>query len=56
VLITKPLSGGSATFVTSSLNAGTHTINVTYAGDSNFKPGTGTLSPDISNGHHELDP
>src|SRR6202043_4076753 len=36
------LSGGTATFATSSLSAATHTITVSYSGDSNFQ---GSSSP-----------
>jgi hypothetical protein len=39
------LSGGRAAFATSSLSAGTHTITVSYSGDSNF---TGSLSSSIA--------
>ena len=39
---------GQATFTTSSLTAGTHTITAVYSGDSLFGGSTGTLSPDQS--------
>ena len=32
------ISGGVATFTTSSLSVGTHTINAVYSGDANFNP------------------
>ncbi len=35
-----PLSGGTATFSTSSLSLGWHTIYAVYAGDANFAPST----------------
>ena len=38
------LSGGKATIQTSTLIVGTHTINATYGGDTNFAGGSGTLS------------
>ena len=37
------LSGGVATFTTSSLTAGVHAITAEYSGDANFLPSTGTL-------------
>jgi uncharacterized repeat protein (TIGR01451 family) len=37
---------GQATFTTSSLTAGTHTITAVYSGDAVFGGSTGTLSPD----------
>jgi autotransporter-associated beta strand protein len=36
--------GGMATFSTSTLTGGTHTINAVYSGDANFAGSTGTLS------------
>lgn len=36
---------GSATYITSSLSSGTHTITADYRGDANFAPSTGTLTP-----------
>ncbi|HZR58157.1 MAG TPA: Ig-like domain repeat protein [Terriglobales bacterium] len=38
------LSGGSATFSTASLLAGSHTIKATYAGDANFATSTGRVT------------
>ena len=35
-------NGGSATYTTSTLAAGTHTITVLYSGDTNFSPSTAT--------------
>jgi hypothetical protein len=43
---TATLSGGTATFVTSSLIVGTHPVTVTYGGDANFTGSVGTLIPD----------
>ena len=37
---------GLASFDTTTLSAGTHTIAVTYSGDGNYAPGSGALSPD----------
>ena len=39
---------GQATFTTSSLTAGTHTISAVYSGDTLFGGSTGTLSPNQS--------
>ncbi|TWB07103.1 Ig-like domain-containing protein [Bradyrhizobium stylosanthis] len=39
-----PLSGGSVTFTTPALAAGSHTITVSYGGDGNFNGSTGSLS------------
>ncbi|HWZ82406.1 MAG TPA: FG-GAP-like repeat-containing protein [Terriglobales bacterium] len=38
-----PISGGTATFATSSLAAKKHTIKAVYAGDSSFKPSHGMV-------------
>jgi hypothetical protein len=40
---TNPTKSGVATFTTSSLKAGSHTIKATYAGDVHFKPSSGTV-------------
>ncbi len=40
------LSGGVATFTSTSLTIGTHTITATYAGDNNFNGSSGSLAPD----------
>jgi hypothetical protein len=40
VLGTGTLSGGAATFITSGLTAGTHSITAVYSGDANFAGGT----------------
>ena len=37
---TAPLVGSAATFQTSTLTAGTHTLTAQYSGDANFQPGT----------------
>ena len=37
------LSGGTASFTTSSLSVGTHSIKVVYSGDSNFKTSTSSV-------------
>jgi Bacterial Ig-like domain (group 3) len=37
VLGTGTLSGGTATFTTSTLKAGNHTVTADYAGDTNFE-------------------
>jgi len=42
---TVALSGGTATFATSSLAVGTHPVTVTYGGSANFNGSTGTLTP-----------
>jgi len=39
------LSSGSATYATSTLAVGTHTVTATYSGDANHSGSTGTLSP-----------
>jgi autotransporter-associated beta strand protein len=44
------LVGGQATFVTSSLNMGSHTVSATYNGDTNFTPSTSsTLTQTVLN-------
>jgi hypothetical protein len=40
------LSGGSASYATSSLTAGSHTVAAVYGGDPDFTGSTGNLSPD----------
>ncbi len=48
VIGTAPLSGGSATFVTSALPVGTRSITAEYAGDANFGPAaSGPVSQQI---------
>jgi hypothetical protein len=37
VLGTGTLSGGTATFTTSTLKVGSHTVTAVYAGDTNFE-------------------
>ncbi|MCX6033192.1 MAG: Ig-like domain repeat protein [Chloroflexi bacterium] len=46
VLDTGTLSGGVATFATSALAVGTHTITAEYGGNGDFNAGTGSLAPD----------
>ncbi len=41
---TVALSGGSATYSTSSLVVGSHPVSVTYSGDGNFNAGTGSVT------------
>lgn len=43
------LSGGMATFTTSGLSVGEHTITVVYSGDPNFTDSTGSLSTQAVN-------
>lgn len=43
-----PLANGSASCATSSLTAGTHTITVTYSGDANNAPSTGTITQTVN--------
>jgi hypothetical protein len=45
VIATGTLSGGKATFKTSALATGTHTITVSYGGNSSF---TGSISPPVT--------
>jgi hypothetical protein len=46
---TVPLSGGSATFSTATLGVGSHSITVSYSGDTNFTSGTsGTLAQTVN--------
>ena len=42
-LRTRTLTGGVATFTTSSLPIGTHSIKVVYGGDTNFKSSTSAV-------------
>ncbi len=44
-----PLTGGVATYATSSLTVATHTIKATYAGDTTFASSTGSLSQVVVN-------
>jgi probable HAF family extracellular repeat protein len=41
------LSGGSASVTTSDLGVGSHVIQVSYSGDSNFAPSTGSLTQNV---------
>jgi flagellar hook assembly protein FlgD len=41
---TSPLNNGVATFTTSTLGAGQHTIEARYEGNNDFKPGTGSTT------------
>ncbi|MGH4023283.1 MAG: Ig-like domain repeat protein, partial [Pseudonocardiaceae bacterium] len=45
-----PLVGGQATFSTSTLTAGTHTVTATYSGDSCFNTSTATVTQTVSQG------
>jgi len=45
MIVTPTLSGGVATYVTSTLAVGAHAISVTYGGSTNFNSSTGNLSP-----------
>ncbi|HEV2186879.1 MAG TPA: Ig-like domain repeat protein, partial [Stellaceae bacterium] len=48
---TQTLNGaGQATFTTSSLGLGPHTIAAAYSGDSTFSPSTGTLTQNVNPG------
>lgn len=47
-LATVSLAGGMATFTTSPLTAGTHTIVATYGGDANFATSTATLQQAVN--------
>ena len=40
-----PLSGGTATFMTSALSVGVHSITASYSGDGNFSPSNSNSSP-----------
>ncbi len=42
-LATEPLSGGTATYLDTSLANGTHSITVVYGGDANFKSSTSSV-------------
>jgi hypothetical protein len=41
-----PLSGGQATFATSTLAVGTHSVAAAYSGDNTFSGSSGSLAPD----------
>jgi hypothetical protein len=43
ILGTESISGGQATFVTSSLSGGMHSISATYSGDTNYADSTSTI-------------
>jgi hypothetical protein len=49
VLGTVNLTGGTATFTTSSLAVGTHSIKAVYAGDTNFKTSTSAVLNQVVN-------
>jgi hypothetical protein len=49
-LATAGLTGGTATFDTSTLAAGTHTISASYGGDANFTGGSATLTQTVKGG------
>jgi Big-like domain-containing protein len=40
-------SSGVATFITSALTSGTHTITAVFAGDANFAASTGSLAQTV---------
>lgn len=46
-LATVPLTNGQATFASSTLAVGSHSITVAYSGDSNFQASTGRLSQSV---------
>ncbi|WP_069869295.1 Ig-like domain-containing protein [Streptomyces malaysiensis] len=49
---TEPLSGGTATFITSGLGTGSHTVTATYSGDADFATSTSaplTQTVDMAN-------
>jgi hypothetical protein len=48
-LATETLSGGTATFFTSALAIGTHSITVAYSGDTHFKASTSTALSQVVN-------
>jgi hypothetical protein len=41
------LAGGTATFATSTLSAGSHVISAVYGGDADFAPSTGTMAENM---------
>jgi hypothetical protein len=43
------ISGGSATFTTSGLSVGTHSITASYAGDSNYNPAASSILSQVVN-------
>lgn len=45
-----PLTNGQATFTSSTLSVGSHSITAAYSGDSNFQASTGTLTESV---HYE---
>lgn len=47
---TVPLTNGQATFTSSTLSVGSHSITAAYSGDSNFQASTGTLTESV---HYE---
>jgi hypothetical protein len=52
---TSPVGGtGSATFATSTLSVGSHTITATYSGDKNDAPATATLIETIQNASTQI--
>ena len=51
---TVTLSGGQAAFTTSTLTAGSHTIQTSYNGDSNFAPSSATLDQVVNKATPEL--
>ncbi|MEI9811734.1 MAG: Ig-like domain repeat protein [Acidobacteriota bacterium] len=47
LIMTSPVSAGSASITTSSLTTGPHTLSAIYAGDANFSGSTGTASHSV---------
>jgi hypothetical protein len=54
VLGTVALTNGTASFTTSSLAVGTHSIKVVYAGDTNFKTSTSAVLKQVVNSSSNL--
>ena len=54
VLGTVALTNGTASFTTSSLAVGTHSIKAVYAGDTNFKSSTSAVLKQVVNSSSDL--